>query len=75
MDYGEKFACVVEFTSVQALCSKAPEDVLELDEMEVTSAFLNENIDGSIYMEVPEGVVFTKGDIVNLGFNDDVKID
>ena len=70
VDYGETFAPVVKYSSVRALCAKVADEDLELDQMDVITAFLNGDIDEDIYIEVPDGVEITPEDISHLGLGD-----
>lgn len=55
VDYTETFAPVVKFTSIRTLLSLVAVMDLELEQMDVVTAFLNGDLDEDIYMEQPEG--------------------
>ncbi len=74
VDYGETFAPVVKYASVRALCAEVAKEDLELEQMDVKTAFLDGDIDEDIYIEVPEGIEITKEEIAHLGLDDDVDI-
>ena len=74
VDYGETFAPVVKYASIRALCAEVAKEDLELEQMDVKTAFLDGDIDEDIYIEIPEGVEITKDDIAHLNLGDDVDI-
>ncbi len=74
VDYGETFAPVVKYASVRALCAEVAKEDLELEQMDVKTAFLDGDIDEDIFIEVPEGFEITKEDIAHLDLGDDVDI-
>ena len=74
VDYGETFVAVVKYASVRALCAEVAKEDLELEQMDVKTAFLDGDIDEDIYIEVPEGIEITKEDIAHLGLSEDVDI-
>ena len=60
VDYTETFAPVVKFMSVRILLAIATKLGLHLHQMDVVTAFLNGDLDETVYMEQPEGFK-TKG--------------
>jgi hypothetical protein len=54
IDYYETFASVVRYNTLRALLAKAAIEDLEIDHIDVDTAFLNPNCEEEIYMEVPE---------------------
>ena len=54
IDYWETFASVVRYDTLRALLAKAAVDDLEIDQMDVNTAFLNPNCEEEIYMQVPD---------------------
>jgi hypothetical protein len=57
VDFTETFAPVAKFSSIRALLALAAHYDLEVDQMDVVSAYLNGDIDADIYMKQPEGFV------------------
>ncbi|KAH9079752.1 hypothetical protein Ae201684P_017098 [Aphanomyces euteiches] len=56
IDYEETFTPVAKFTSIRVLLSLAAKHNLELQQMDVNTAFLNSDLDEDIYMEIPMGL-------------------
>ena len=56
VDYEETFAPTVRFQSVRALVAMAAGVGWELDQMDVTTAFLYAELEEETYVEIPEGV-------------------
>jgi Reverse transcriptase (RNA-dependent DNA polymerase) len=56
VDYEETFAPVAKFTSIRILLSLSAQHGLELQQMDVKTAFLNGEHDEEIYMSIPEGL-------------------
>ena len=56
VDYEETFAPTVRFGSVRALVAMAAGGGLELDQMDVTTAFLYAELEEETYVEILEGV-------------------
>ena len=54
-DYDETFCPVVRFESVRSVIAMAAQHGLLLHQMDVTSAFLNGDLEEEIYMSQPEG--------------------
>jgi len=57
IDYDETFSPVVRFESVRSILALAVEKDLEIHQMDVSSAFLNGELEETIYMKQPEGFV------------------
>lgn len=57
IEYEDTFSPVVKFTSIRALLALVAVEYLELDQMDVVTAFLNRDLDEEIYMEQLEGFV------------------
>jgi Reverse transcriptase (RNA-dependent DNA polymerase) len=57
IDYEETFAPVAKFPAIRAILSLVAHYDLELHQMDVTTAFLNGDLDRDIYMRQPEGFV------------------
>ena len=55
VDYHEKFSPVVRFDTLRTLLSFAVQNELLIDQMDVTTAFLNGYLDEEIYIEQPPG--------------------
>ncbi len=54
VDYLETFAPVVKLTTIRAMLALAAPLDLECEQMDFTTAFLNGDIDETIYMQIPE---------------------
>ena len=57
MDYSEVFSPVVKYSSIRVLLAITTYHDLELDQMDVKTAFLHGNLEEEIYMEQPEGFI------------------
>ena len=57
IDYIETFAPVVKFNSVRIILSIAAIEDLDIQQMDVKTAFLNGILEEEIYMEQPEGYI------------------
>lgn len=55
LDYTETFAPVAKFASLRAVLALAAIEDMEIHSMDVSSAFLNGDLDEEIYMHQPEG--------------------
>ena len=65
LDYDETFSPVARFESLRTLLALAVQNGLCVHQMDVTTAFLNGNLEEEVYMEQPEGfVVRGKEDLV-----------
>ena len=56
IDYLETFAPVVKLTTIRTLLALAALFDLEIEQMDVITAFLNGDLDEVIYMMIPEGL-------------------
>ena len=56
-DFEETFSPVVKYTSIRTLCAIVNELDLELHQMDVSTAFLNGDLQEEIFMKQPEGYV------------------
>ena len=52
IDYNETFASVVRYNTLRALLAKAAIEDLEIEHLDVDTAFLNANCEEEIYMQV-----------------------
>ena len=57
VDYSEVFSPVVRYAGIRSLLAFANSNDLEVHQMDVTTAFLNGELDHEIYMQQPEGFV------------------
>ena len=57
LDYTETFTPVAKFASLRALLAIAGAEDMEVHHMDVSSAFLNGNLEEETYMAQPEGFV------------------
>lgn len=64
VDFGETFAPVLHFNSFRTLLAISAELGLTLSQSDVASAFLNADLDETIYMQQPRGVDVTDPDYV-----------
>ncbi|KAI1001954.1 hypothetical protein K3495_g6250 [Podosphaera aphanis] len=53
-DYLETFASVVRFSTLRTLLAKAAAEDLEIDHVDVDTAFLNPSIKQDVYMKIPK---------------------
>lgn len=60
VDYLETFAPVVKLTTIRAVLALAAHYDLEVEQMDVITAFLNGDLKDEIYMEIPEGLRTSK---------------
>lgn len=56
-DYDETFSPVARFTTMRTILSIAAYESMFIEQLDVTSAFLQGNIDTEIYVDQPEGFV------------------
>lgn len=54
-DYHESFSPVVQFNSIRLLAALAAEYNMEIHQMDVVTAYLNEELKEDVYMSIPEG--------------------
>lgn len=66
IDYGETFSPVVRYESIRVLFALAAQFGLAIHQMDVTTAFLNGDLDEEIYMQVPDGVSASPGMVCKL---------
>ena len=66
MDYLDTFAPVAKMASLRILFAVAAEEDLEIQQMDVITAFLGGNLEEEIFMEQPEGFMIGNGDMVCL---------
>jgi len=60
-DYVESFALTIRLSVVRALLALVAADDLECDSIDITTAFLNGDLEEEIYMKPPEGYSSTPG--------------
>ena len=56
IDYQETFAPVAKFTTIRLLLALSCESDWEIYGMDVKTAFLNSQLEETVYMEIPEGI-------------------
>lgn len=64
VDFNETFAPVVRYDSIRTILSVAAIEDWEIMQFDVKTAFLNGNLDTTIYMEIPKGVIVNEGNMV-----------
>ena len=57
VDYDETFSPVIRFETVRTILALSEEHDLQIHQLDVSSAFLNGNLDETIYVKQPEGFV------------------
>ena len=57
LDYEETFSPVVRFESIRSVIALGAQHKLQLHQMDVSTAFLNGELDEEVYMQQPEGFV------------------
>lgn len=67
VEFNKTYASVVRFTLVPAVLALSPSLDLELHQTDVMTAFLNGDLDGEIFMEVPQGVKCDRFEVKDLG--------
>jgi len=60
LDYGETFASTIKWPTLRAILAIGAFEDLEIESVDISSAFLNGDIDAEMYMKQPEG--FPQGD-------------
>lgn len=61
VDYKEVFAPVANLESIRIIIALAAKYNLELDQMDVSTAYLNGELEETLYMHPPEGVPIPEG--------------
>lgn len=56
IDYKETFSPVVRYETVRSILAIAAIEDLEITQFDVKTAFLNGDLEETIYMQVPEGI-------------------
>ncbi len=59
VDYDEIFSPIVKWTSIRAVLAIAAQSDMEIEQMDVKTAFLHGRLEEEIYMEQPEGFAQT----------------
>jgi hypothetical protein len=54
IDYFETFASVLQYSTLRALLAKTAAEDLEVDQLNVDTAFLNPTLKEEIYMVIPQ---------------------
>jgi hypothetical protein len=62
VDYTDTFAPTARFAALRSVIALAAIEDLELESVDISTAFLNGEIDSEVYMEVPEGVEVDQSD-------------
>ncbi len=62
VDYNETFALVAKFTSIRCIFALATLEDMEIHQMDMKIAFLNDEFEEEIYMEQPQGFVHEGGE-------------
>src|SRR5205807_9116357 len=57
VDYQEMFAPVAKFTTIRLLLALSCESNWDIQGMDVKTAFLNSELEETVYMEIPEGLL------------------
>ena len=60
INYDETLSPAAWYNSIHTILAIANELYFDIHQMDVKTAFLNGNIDADIYMEQPEGFIYTK---------------
>ncbi|MCW2783452.1 MAG: RNA-dependent polymerase [Marmoricola sp.] len=63
-DFRETFAPVAKFVSLRILLTLAALDDLEVEQVDIVTAFLHGTLDEELYMKAPDGITPRVGDIV-----------
>jgi hypothetical protein len=62
VDYNETFALVAKLTSIRCILALATLEDIKIHQMDVKTAFLNDELEEEIYMEQPQGFVHQGGE-------------
>jgi hypothetical protein len=54
IDYFATFASVVRYTTLRALLAKAAAESLEVEHIDIDTAFLNPVLEEEVYIEIPD---------------------
>ena len=65
LDYGETYAATVKWATLRAILALGALEDLEIESVDISSAFLNGEIDAEVYMHQPEG--FPQGPNISCG--------
>jgi hypothetical protein len=67
VDYTETFAPVLKYKSLRLLLALSASSIdIIIEQMDVKTAFINADVDGDIYVELPEGVEGAEGTVLRL---------
>lgn len=66
VDFSEVFSPVVSKSALRMLLAIAAIDDLEIEQLDIKTAFLNAELNEEIYMATPEGLVGTPGKVLRL---------
>lgn len=66
VDYTETFAPVIRYDTVRCVLAMAALDDMEIVQFDVKTAFLNGNLEETIFMEIPEGVEHKTNEVCRL---------
>jgi hypothetical protein len=55
LDYGETYAATVKWATLRAILALGAFEDLEMESVDISSAFLNGDIDAEVFMQQPEG--------------------
>lgn len=56
MDFEETFSPVVRYDTIRAIFAIAAVEDFEIRQFDIKTAFLNDQLDEEIYMQVPDGL-------------------
>jgi hypothetical protein len=66
IDYSETFAPVLKYKSFRLMLAIATLFDLEVEQLDVKTAFLNADLEETVYIEVPDGVSVSKNKVLKL---------
>jgi hypothetical protein len=66
IDYDEVFASVVKHTTVRAMLAYAAVNDLEIEQIDVKTAFLNGPLEEDLFIDAPDGFDFGQGKVLKL---------